>query len=135
MVMPALISGFGKIQRNLKQIQKYTTVESKIDSSKLRFKLNKPSRFNNHKYSISNRKYSTLSTMDPFNVSRFASYLAGLIEADGSFAIHDKDSKAKRYLPKILIVFSLNDKPLAEKLISITEVGKLYNKSQQGCVI
>ena len=67
--------------------------------------------------------------------TRFASYLAGLIEADGSFAIHDKDSKAKRYLPKILIVFSLNDNPLAEKLISITEVGKLYNKTQQGCVI
>src|SRR5580658_9902679 len=28
-------------------------------------------------------------------------YLAGLIEADGSFAIYDEDSKAKRYLPKI----------------------------------
>nr|YP_010424018.1 hypothetical protein NQV51_mgp37 [Aspergillus sclerotioniger]USH57616.1 hypothetical protein [Aspergillus sclerotioniger] len=42
---------------------------------------------------------------------------------------------AKKYLPKILIVFSLNDSPLAEKLISITKVGKLYNKSQQGCVI
>lgn len=67
--------------------------------------------------------------------TRFASYLAGLIEANGSFAIHDKDSKAKRYLPKILIVFSLNDNPLAEKLISITKVGKLYNKPQQGCVI
>ena len=67
--------------------------------------------------------------------TRFASYLAGLIEADGSFAIHDKDSNAKRYLPKILIVFSLSDNPLAEKLTSITKVGKLYNKSQQGCVI
>ena len=62
-------------------------------------------------------------------------YLAGLIEADGSFAIHDKNSTSKRYLPKILVVFSLSDQPLADKLISITEVGKLYRKEKQGCVI
>lgn len=103
MVMPALIGGFGKIKANKIQLQKYTTLDSKIEELKLRLKL--------------------------------GAYLAGLIEADGSFAIHDKDSKAKRYLPKILIVFNLNDSPLAEKLISITKVGKLYNKPQQGCVI
>ncbi|OCL12076.1 hypothetical protein AOQ84DRAFT_395890 [Glonium stellatum] len=57
---------------------------------------------------------------------KLGAYLAGLIEADGSFAIHDKDSKAKRYLPKILIVFSLNDSPLAEKLMSIIKVGKFF---------
>jgi hypothetical protein len=64
-----------------------------------------------------------------------ASYLAGLIEADGSFAVHDKNSTAKRYLPKILVVFSLNDIPLVEKLIYLTEVGKLYIKERQGCII
>jgi hypothetical protein len=67
--------------------------------------------------------------------SKLGAYLAGLIEADGSFAIHNKNSNSKRYLPKILIVFSLNDKPLAEKLISITETGKLYIRQNQGCVI
>jgi hypothetical protein len=103
MVMPALIGGFGKITKNNIQMQKYTTLDSKIEEPKLRLKL--------------------------------GAYLAGLIEADGSFAIHDKDSKAKKYLPKILIVFSLNDSPLAEKLMSIIKVGKLYNKPQQGCVI
>lgn len=66
---------------------------------------------------------------------RYGSYLAGLIEADGSFAVHDKNSKAKRYTPKILIVFSLNDIPLAEKLISITGLGKLYIKKKLGCAI
>ena len=66
---------------------------------------------------------------------KLGAYLAGLIEADGSFAIHDKDSKAKKYRPKILIVFALADKPLVEKLISILNVGKLYNKPHQGCVI
>lgn len=62
-------------------------------------------------------------------------YLAGLIEADGSFAIHDKNSRAKKYLPKILVVFNLDDFPLAEKLVLITKAGKLYRKEKQGCII
>lgn len=62
-------------------------------------------------------------------------YLAGLIEADGSFAIHDENSKSKKYLPKILIVFSLDDAPLANKLLCITEAGKVYKRENQGCVI
>lgn len=62
-------------------------------------------------------------------------YLAGLIEADGSFSIHDINSKAKKYSPKIIIVFNLDDKPLAEKLASITQVGKIYNRESLGCVL
>lgn len=71
----------------------------------------------------------------PKSKLNLGSYLAGLIEADGSFAIHDINSKAKKYLPKIIIVFSLADIPLAEKLISITQVGKLYIKPDQGCAL
>lgn len=67
--------------------------------------------------------------------SKLGSYLAGLIEADGSFAIHDKNSKAKKYAPKIIIVFSLNDHPLAEKLASITQAGKIYKRENQGCIL
>jgi hypothetical protein len=84
---------------------------------------------------IQMKNYTTLDLSQSKLKLNLGPYLAGLIEADGSFAIHNKDSKAKRYLPKILIVFSLNDSPLAEKLISITKVGKLYNKQRQGCVI
>uniref|UniRef100_UPI0023F0B2BA homing endonuclease n=1 Tax=Leptographium wingfieldii TaxID=155675 RepID=UPI0023F0B2BA len=62
-------------------------------------------------------------------------WLAGLIEADGSFAIHDENSKAKKYSPKIIIVFSLNDLPLAEKLAYITQAGKIYKRENQGCVL
>lgn len=83
------------------------------------------------------RSFSTktyCSSKDTFT-HRFSSYLAGLIEADGSFAIHDINSKAKKYAPKIVLVFSLNDSPLAEKLISIIPVGKLYRKENQGCII
>lgn len=67
--------------------------------------------------------------------SKLGPYLAGLIEADGTFAVHDKNSKAKKYTPKIFIVFSLNDNPLAEKLASIIQVGKIYKKENQGSVL
>ena len=103
--MPALIGGFGKSKSKI-QMHNYTTLESPIDKNNLESLRNK-----------------------------LGAYLAGLVEADGSFAVHDKNSNAKRYLPKILVVFSLNDSPLAEKLISVTEIGKLYKKEKQGCVI
>lgn len=67
--------------------------------------------------------------------SKLGPYLAGLIEADGSIAVHDKDSNAKKYRPKILVVFSLADEPLAKKLASITKAGAVYNKKNAGCVI
>ena len=67
--------------------------------------------------------------------SKIGPYLAGLIEADGSIAVHDKGSNAQKYRPKILVVFSLADKPLADKLASVTSVGVVYDKKDAGCVI
>lgn len=64
--------------------------------------------------------------------SKIGSYLAGLIEADGSFAIHNKDSNVQKYRPKILVVFCLADEPLARKLASITNAGKVYNQKNAG---
>jgi hypothetical protein len=61
--------------------------------------------------------------------------LAGLIEADGSIAVHNPKSKTKLYRPKFIIVFSLDDKPLADKLAQVTQVGKIYLKSDAGCVL
>lgn len=51
--------------------------------------------------------------------------MAGLIEADGSIAVHNKESKAKR--PKFIVVFSYADEPLA----SITGAGTVYNKKKR----
>jgi hypothetical protein len=64
-----------------------------------------------------------------------APYLAGLIEANGSIAVHDKNSKGQKYRPKILVVFSLADKPLAERLAFITQVGKVYHKADAGYLL
>lgn len=61
--------------------------------------------------------------------------MAGLIEADGSIAVHNKNTKSKMYRPKILVVFSLPDKPLADRLAFITQTGTVYNKDKAGCVI
>jgi hypothetical protein len=67
--------------------------------------------------------------------SKIGPYLAGLIEADGSIAVHNKDSNAKKYNPKIIVVFSLADKPLADKLVSITNAGVVYSKENAGHVL
>jgi len=63
------------------------------------------------------------------------SYLAGLIEGDGHIAVHDKNYNSKVYRPKILIVFNINDKPLADKLSSIFKVGKVIDRSSAGHVL
>ena len=49
-------------------------------------------------YNNSNNQIIIKSSLGP--------YLAGLIEADGSIAVHSKNSKSKPYNPKILIVFA-----------------------------
>lgn len=67
--------------------------------------------------------------------SKLGAYLAGLVEADGSIAVHDVNSNAKKYRPKILLVFTIRDKPLADKLASITNAGTVYAKLNAGHVI
>jgi hypothetical protein len=67
--------------------------------------------------------------------SNLAPYLAGLIEGDGDIAVHDKNSKSKKYRPKIIITFNLADKPLAEKLSAVLKVGKVISKPKLGHVI
>ena len=103
--MPALIGGFGKI--NMNTIKNFST-ESYV---------------------------KTESDRESYLRCKIGPYLAGLIEADGSFAVHNKDSKVKKYWPKILIVFNLVDEPLANKLASLTNVGTVYNRKNAGCVI
>ena len=75
------------------------------------------------------------SEINILNNDNFRSYLAGLIEGDGTFAVHNKNSTSKKYLPKIIIVFKLTDLPLAEYLQLITQCGKVYKKSNRGYVL
>ena len=65
------------------------------------------------------------------------SYLAGLIEGDGTITVHNDISK-NRYSPMISIVFTSNDKPVIDYLRNNIEyfynrkIGTIYDKSKHG---
>jgi hypothetical protein len=67
--------------------------------------------------------------------TQLGSYLAGLVEGDGTLAVRDTNSTAKKYSPKIIIVFKKADLPLANFLKTITNCGKVYIKFNRGYVI
>src|SRR5215469_12032644 len=113
--MPALIGGFGKINSN----------SIKINNNNNSININSNE---NKNHDLNEKNLIELK-------SKLGAYLAGLIEADGSIAVHDINSDAKKYCPKILIVFAINDKPLADKLASVTNAGTVYAKSNAGHVI
>ena len=118
--MPALVGGFGN------------------KCSILFFKSNKISWFNKESTSSEvNKKMLLTSKNQNFKNenSNLGPYLAGLIEGDGTFAIHDTKSTAKKYRPMIIIVFKLADLPLAEYLQELTNCGTVYKKSDRGYVL
>lgn len=73
--------------------------------------------------------------------SQIGPYLAGLIEGDGTIAVHDSNtSKAstansKKYSPKIIVVFKKADLPLAKFLQNISQCGQVLNKPERGYVL
>ena len=107
MVMPALVGGFGNI---------------KIKNYENKFK------YNLKKYTMSHKNVEKVN----FNLGP---YLAGLIEGDGTFAIHDKQSTSKKYRPMIIIVFKKADLPVAKYLQKLTQCGTVYVKQNRGYVL
>lgn len=115
--MPALIGGFG----NINSILFVNNFSKSSNCSSLNLYTLKPFEKED-------------SSIDKSN-SQLGSYLAGLIEGDGTFAVHDKKSIAKKYSPKIIIVFKKADLPLAEFLQSITNCGSVLIKANRGYVL
>jgi hypothetical protein len=106
--MPGLVGGFGKINISMNIIKKH----------------------------FSTNKEKEVSAERPILLrSKIGPYLAGLIESDGTIAVHNKDSNTKKYNPKIAVVFNLVDEPLAKKLLSITNAGTIYKKQDAGHVL
>src|SRR5687767_15153792 len=62
-------------------------------------------------------------------------YLAGLIEGDGTIAVHNTNSSAKKYSPMIIVVFKKSDLPFANYLRDLTNCGKVYIKPNRGYVL
>jgi hypothetical protein len=67
--------------------------------------------------------------------SQIGPYLAGLIEGDGTIAIHEKNSNINKYNPKIIIVFKKADLPLANYLQNMTKCGTVLIKPERGYVL
>jgi LAGLIDADG endonuclease len=109
--MPGLVGGFGN-STNLLKI----------------FRNNNP--INNFKYLIKQK-----SSLNNLVNSNLGSYLAGLIEGDGTFAIQNIKSTTIKYRPKIIVVFKKADLPLAQYLKNITNCGKVYIKSDRGYIL
>lgn len=142
--MPALLGGFGNTNKfNLFLNNNYTKNKNNTQNLSLQkhmftltseIKLStKESIFspNNNNCLVSLKKENEINK----NNNALGSYLAGLIEGDGTFAIHNKDSTAKKYFPMIIIVFKKNDLSLAQHLQNVTNCGKIYNKPNRGYVL
>ena len=106
--MPSMVGGFGNNNKILK-LNMSTSSESNDNSNK-------------------NTKFILDSPI-------FRSYLAGLIEGDGTFAVHNKESTNKRYSPMIIVCFKLADMPLANFLQNLTQCGKVYEKKGRGYIL
>jgi len=112
MVMPGLVGGFGKRNKLLLTNFNYTSTNME---------------------SITNISDTSKSIyLNPHNIG---SYLAGLIEGDGTFAVHNDKSKVKKYSPMILIVFKKSDLPFANFLREITNCGIIMDKKDRGYVL
>jgi hypothetical protein len=149
LVMPALVGGFGNKQHfyflnfNLKFLiwYNYTFLLFKFYFY-LHFIY---SFFVNYKSSLLSNLFIPLylkrniSTKNDSNLNingKFlGSYLAGLIEGDGTFAVHDKTSTAKKNYPMIIIIFKKADLPLAEYLLQLTQCGMVEFKKERNYVL
>jgi len=122
--MPGLVGGFGNYKKTY-LFYFFISNNNKDNNSISNFNLKE-----NFKETIKIK-----SSKEIFFNSNLGPYLAGLIEGDGTFAIHNKKSTTKKYKPMIIVVFKKADLPLALYLKNITNCGKVYIKSNRGYVL
>lgn len=70
-----------------------------------------------------------------YSNSSLGPYLAGLIEGDGYIGVQDIDTQKVVHRPKIIIAFNKHDKPLADKISTKLNVGKVIDRSEAGHVL
>lgn len=127
--MFAVLWSFGNTK--ILQVSKCRKGESSLDD----FKYNR-SAVQNRGFSGLNNQVQRYSTSLAQENCFLGPYLAGLIEGDGYIGVQDPKSNTKVvYRPKIIIVFNINDKPLAEKLSTELKVGKVIDREKAGHVL
>lgn len=162
LVMPAMVGGFGKLTfhylknfegfspnllliipslclNSLNTLTEYHFTDCSLPSDVTDLLLLKSSfflsSFNTHKVEVENRQEVTEKTVNKELSLELGHYLAGLIEGDGTIAVHAKDSSAKKYSPMIVIVFKKSDYPFAKFLCELTNCGKVYHKPERGYIL
>ena len=129
--MPAMVGGYGNLGNEIISIMSIMFKIPKL------FLLNIKNNQELLKSSVKNRSLTFNSNQNGKKI--LGAYLAGLIEGDGTIAVHDFNSMAKKYTPKIIIVFKKADLPLAEYLQKLTNCvrieRKIYLKPGRGYVL
>ena len=136
--MPALVGGFGNISSEsvlYNYLNKMTTTT--IIFNRQNYSMLALSAKNIALSCPSSTDQSVSTALVKFNLDpeKMGGYLAGLIEGDGTIAVHDKNSTATKYRPMIIIVFKKADLPLAEYLQKLTNCGVVQIKPDRGYVL
>lgn len=120
--MPALVGGFGE---KIQFIFKKSLVFSKSFAY-----------INNIKKTLIWNSIICEDTIGTINRLRFyGPYLAGLIEGDGTFQIKDNPCTKSNYNPQIIIVFRIEDYPVAQYLCDFTKCGTIYKYKDRNYVL
>jgi len=119
MVMPALVGGFGKIINYIKNFIVYSFAV--INYSRKKF--------------IWDSVVSDQTINEINRLRLYGPYLAGLIEGDGTFQIKDNPSTKSNYNPQIIIVFKIEDYPVAQYLCNLTNCGSIYKYKDRNYVL
>ncbi len=171
MVMPGLVGGFGNIKNSFLSILLAAPqqVTGLIIMIRAQLNLLKKLIFFKIKFLLVNKRKLHINTTQQMSDTiikisnkEIGSYLAGLIEGDGTIAVDssakamhlnfDKDcssllaaakqqqqeataSKKSKYSPKIIIVFKKADLPLANYLRDLTNSGFVLVKPERGYVL
>jgi hypothetical protein len=132
MVMPGLVGGFGK-ENQINITKFYFAYQEAV--RKMYILNSKLLNFKTEGVGPASSLYNDYNVKKVKEYSKLGSYLAGLIEGDGTFAVHDKKSTAQKYNPKIIIVFKKSDYSLAKYLRDITNSGTVMVKQNRGYVL
>ena len=118
---------------NFKELLKSNSEEESMNNGPDNFYSNRGEEDENmNKVSFNSINLNNLNKALPLELGH---YLAGLIEGDGTIAVHDKASSSKKYSPIIIIVFKKSDLPFAKFLCELTNCGKVYQKPERGYVL
>lgn len=120
LVMPMSVGFFGKLR-----MRGITSQGNALDLSKLDNQV-----IDDHQPKVADINDSLYYNIE--FIKKYGPYLAGLIEGDGTIWVQDESQHGlkQNIIPKIFIVFSSKDIPLAEHLVKLTGCG--YIKKEKG---